>query len=378
MSLLRSERFAASLLLVAAAVGLIIANTPAGPAVIAFSHLHPAPAPFDLSVAHWVQDGLLAVFFFAVSVELQFEITQGELSSVRRAVQPAIAALGGVVVPVAIYLTVTAGRGVAEGWPVPTATDVAFALGVLAVFGRGLPASIRAFLLALAIIDDVVGIVLITLLYATDLRWGMLALALVGAVVFAVLSRFVDGRHPVLVGIAMGVFAVATWCGILLSGVHPTIAGVLLGLAMAQGPALRARHALEPWINGVILPVFAFVAALVVVPAAGSGMSWAFWGVLVALPVGKLVGITAAAWISQRTIGRHGEQFAVGDLLAVSALGGIGFTVSLLLASLAFTGRAPDGDAATLGVLAGSVVSLVAGAALVAWRARLARRKESP
>ncbi|HWT33098.1 MAG TPA: Na+/H+ antiporter NhaA [Microbacterium sp.] len=378
MSLLRSERFAASLLLAAAAAGLVIANSSAGPAVVAFSHLHPAPAPFDLSITHWVQDGLLAIFFFGVSVELQYEITRGELSSVRRAVQPAIAALGGVVVPVLLYLAVTAGRGVAEGWPVPTATDVAFALGVLAVFGRGLPPGIRAFLLALAIIDDIVGIVLITLLYATDLRWGMLGLAVAGMVVFAVLSRRVGGRHPVLVGVAMGVVAVATWCGVLLSGVHPTIAGVLLGLAMAQGPALRTRHALEPWINAVILPVFAFVAALVAIPAVGTGVSWAFWGVLVALPVGKLVGITAAAWISQRTIGRRGEQFAVGDLLAVSALGGIGFTVSLLLASLAFTGGAPDRDAATLGVLAGSLVSIIAGAVLVAWRARLARRKECP
>ncbi|HKT57399.1 MAG TPA: Na+/H+ antiporter NhaA [Microbacterium sp.] len=377
MSLLRSERFAASLLLVAAAAGLIVANSAAAPAVMGFAQGHVGPPPFDLSVAHWVQDGLLAIFFFGVSVELQFEITRGELSSVRRAVQPAIAALGGVAAPVVIYLAVTAGRGVTAGWPVPTATDVAFALGVLAVFGRGLPAGIRAFLLALAIIDDLVGIVLIALLYARDLHWGMLALAVAGVVVFAVLSRLDAGRARLVIGIVMGVVAVATWCGMLLSGVHPTIAGVLLGLAMAQGSAMRARHALEPWINGVVLPAFAFFAALVVVPAVGGGLSWAFWGVLIALPVGKLVGITSAAWISQRTIGRRGEQFAAGDLLAVSALGGIGFTVSLLLASLAFAQSAPDRDAATLGVLAGSVVSLIAGAVLVAWRARISRRKES-
>ncbi|KHK98487.1 sodium:proton antiporter [Microbacterium mangrovi] len=376
MMVLRSERFAAALLLVAAAVGLLVANTSAGPAVLSFSHTDVGPAPFHLSVAHWVQDGLLAIFFFAVSVELQFELTRGELSNVRRAVQPAIAALGGVVVPVVIYLAVTAGHDVAAGWPVPTATDVAFALGVLAVFGRGLPGGVRAFLLALAIIDDIVGIVLIAVLYASDLRWGMLALALVAVAVFAVLSRMLGGRGHVPIAVAMGVVAVAAWCFMYLSGVHPTIAGVLLGLAMAQGPALRTRHALEPWINALILPVFAFFAALVVIPAPGEGLSWAFWGVLVALPVGKLVGISGAAWISQRTIGRHGEQFAVPDLVAVAALGGIGFTVSLLLASLAFAGSAQDQDAATLGVLAGSVVALVLGAALVAWRAAVARRKE--
>jgi NhaA family Na+:H+ antiporter len=290
-------------------------------------------------------------------------------------VQPAIAALGGVVVPIAVYLAITAGQGVADGWPVPTATDVAFALGVLAVFGRGLPGGVRAFLLALAIIDDIVGIVIIAVLYASGMQWGMLVLALVAVVLFAILSRMLDRPARIPIAIAMGVLAIAAWCFMYLSGVHPTIAGVLLGLAMAQSPALRTRHALEPWINGAILPIFAFFAALVVIPAPGEGVSWAFWGVLVALPIGKLLGITVAAWVSQRTIGRHGEQFAVADLVAVATLGGIGFTVSLLLASLAFANSPRDQDAATLGVLAGSVVALVAGSALVAWRARVARRK---
>ncbi|MDL9980709.1 Na+/H+ antiporter NhaA [Microbacterium sp. ASV49] len=369
-SLLRSERFPAILLLAAAIAGLVVANTPVGTSVIAFAHQHLGFLPFDLSLTHWVQDGLLAIFFFGVSVELQFELTRGELRSIRRAVQPAIAAAGGVVVPVVLYLALSGGGAAASGWPIPTATDVAFALGVLAVFGRGLPSSVRVFLLALAILDDIVGIVLIAVLYATDLQFGMLALAFVAVVLFAILSR-VDTRHGVLLGIGLGVLALATWAFMLLSGVHPTIAGVLLGLAMSQDRALITRHAVEPWINGVVLPLFAFTAALVPFPSGSGGLPPVFWAVLVALPVGKLVGIAGAAWIAQRVLG--GERMPFGDLVAAGALGGIGFTVSLLLANLAFASDAGLRDAATLGVLAGSLVALVLSAALVFWRARTYR-----
>ena len=364
--LLRSERFPAILLLVAAIAGLVVANSPAGPAVVAFSHLHVGVPPIDLSLTHWVQDGLLAIFFFGVSVELQFELTRGELRSLRRAVQPAIAAAGGVLVPVAIYLAIVGGGPAASGWPVPTATDVAFALGVLAVFGRGLPSSVRVFLLALAILDDIVGIALIAVLYATDLRVGMLALAFLAVVLFAILSR-IDTRRRVLLGTGLVILALATWVLVLLSGVHPTIAGVLLGLAMAQNRALLTRHALEPWVNGLVLPLFAFSAALVPLPN-GAGLPPVFWAVLVALPVGKVVGIAGAGWIAQRVIGGH--RMPLGDLVAAGALGGIGFTVSLLLANLAFAGDPVLRDAAILGVLAGSLVALVLAAVFVSWRAR--------
>jgi NhaA family Na+:H+ antiporter len=364
-SLLRSERFPAILLLIAAVAGLVVANTAIGHDVIEFSHVHLGFGAVDLSLTHWVQDGLLVFFFFAVSVELQYELTRGELRSIRRAVQPAVAAAGGVVIPVGIYLAMTAGTTAASGWPVPTATDVAFALGVLAVFGRGLPSSVRVFLLALAILDDIVGIVLIAVLYATDLRIGMLALAFVAVVLFAVLSR-VETRQRALLTIGLILLAVATWVLVLLSGVHPTIAGVLLGLAMSQDRALRTRYALEPWINGLVLPLFAFSAALVPLPR-GAGLPPVFWAVLVALPVGKLVGIAAGGWIAQRVLGGHRMPF--GDLLAAGALGGIGFTVSLLLSNLAFATDDALRDGAILGVLAGSLLALLVAGALVSWRA---------
>ncbi|TDN92387.1 Na+/H+ antiporter NhaA [Microbacterium sp. BK668] len=378
MKLLRSARFPAILLLVAAAAGLLLANSPLGHDLIEFSHAHLAipGTAIDLSLTHWVSDGLLVFFFFAVSVELQYELTRGELRSARRALQPALAAAGGVVVPIAVYLVMTAGSGLQEGWPIPTATDIAFALGVLAVFGRGLPSSVRIFLLALAILDDIVGIIFIAVLFASGLDLGMLAAGLITTVLFGALSRVVFTRARGLVIAALIVLAVATWVFILLSGVHATIAGVLLGLAMAQQPALVTRHAMEPWINGVILPIFAFTAALVPIPAAASGLSPVFWAILVALPVGKLLGIAGAGWLGQRLFANSPDhpKLAFGDLIAAGALGGIGFTVSLLLANLAFAVQPAIRDQAILGVLAGSLASAVAASFLVAWRARHHRR----
>ncbi|MCD1275353.1 sodium:proton antiporter, partial [Klebsiella pneumoniae] len=179
--------------------------------------------PLDLSLAHWVSDGLLAIFFFGVAVELQYELTTGELSSVRKALQPAIAAAGGVIVPIAVFLLFAGGDpATRDGWPVPTATDIAFALGVLAVFGKGLPSPVRIFLLALAIIDDIVGIVFIAVLFAHDMDLGLLAIGIVLVVVFAVLSRLDAGSRGARVAIvaAMIVVAVAAWVFVLLSGVH--------------------------------------------------------------------------------------------------------------------------------------------------------------
>jgi Na+:H+ antiporter, NhaA family len=384
MGLLRSARFPAILLLIAATCGLVVANSPLGAAAIDLSHAHLAipGTPIDLSLSHWISDGLLAVFFFGVSVELQFELTNGQLRSPRRALLPAIAAAGGVLVPIALYLAVASTSpdgGAVQGWPIPTATDVAFALGVLAVFGRGLPSGIRVFLLALAILDDIVGIVLIAVLFAHGLDIGMLLAALLCVVAFAVVSRLpTRGGRAGAVGVAvvLVVLAIATWVFMLLSGVHATIAGVLLGLAMAQQPALRALHALEPWTNGLILPLFAFSAALVAIPAVDAGgLSPAFWGILLALPVGKLVGITVTAWAGQRLLVRdRSARIAFGDLMAAGALGGIGFTVSLLLAGLAFAGDAVVRDEAILGVLAGSAIALVLSGALVSWRAAHHRR----
>ncbi|MDF2441990.1 MAG: Na+:H+ antiporter, NhaA family, partial [Subtercola sp.] len=200
MSILRSERNSAALLLIAAAAALVLANTAAGPALLAAkaAHLGFPAIGLDLSLGHWISDGLLAIFFFIVAVELKHELVHGSLNSPAKAIVPAIAALGGVVVPAGVFLLVTVGSGGAEfsdGWPIPTATDIAFALGVLAIFGRALPTKVRVFLLALAVLDDLVAILIIAVFFTSTLNLPALGAAAVGVVVFAVLGRML-ARMP--------------------------------------------------------------------------------------------------------------------------------------------------------------------------------------
>lgn len=375
---LRGQQFPAVLLLVAAGLGLLLANLPTHDALAAVLDFHIAVpgTGLDLSVAHWVSDGLLAVFFLVVAIELRHELTHGELDTAQKAVQPAIAAAGGVLVPIAVYLLIAGSGDTATGWPIPTATDIAFALGVLAMFGRGLPPTVRVFLLALAILDDIIGIIFIAVLFAHDVQWLLLGLGIVGVAVFWLLSRLLHAKGHPLVAVAMIVVGVVTWGLVASSGIHATIAGVMLGLVMSPVPAGRTRHALEPTVNGAILPIFAFVAAFVVIPAVSpTELSPAFWAIVVALPVGKIVGIGLFGWIAMR-IRPKGAPPALpfADILAAGALGGIGFTVSLLLANLAFGAHDDIRDQAILGVLVGSLIALVLSGVIVSARARWYRR----
>jgi len=314
MSFLRSERIAAIVLLLAAIAGLIVANSPAGHAV-------EQVMAFELgwSIHAWIEDGLLAFFFLVVAIELRHEFANGELRTPTLAARPVIAAAGGVVVPIAIYLAFTAGTGEEAGWPIPTATDVAFALGVLAIAGRGLlPQRVRAFLLALAIIDDLVGILIIAFVFGAD-------------------------PHRI-----------------------PTLAAVALGLLLPTRQGHAVRRALEPFVNAVVLPLFAFAACLVAIPQVSGGLAPAFWGILVALPVGKLIGIAGATWIADRALTKQRRRRMTPlELMSLGALGGIGFTVSLLLASLAFAGRPELRAEAILAVLLGSIVSIVLAVVLL-------------
>ncbi|TPW75488.1 Na+/H+ antiporter NhaA [Schumannella soli] len=387
MSLLRSERVGAALLLVAALLGLVVANSPIGPSALGLQEAHLAiPAlGIDLSVGHWISDGLLAVFFLLAAIELKHELTTGELNSPSRALRPAVAAVGGVVVPIVIFLVVVGASGggveLLRGWPVPTATDIAFALGVLAVFGRGMPSRVRSFLLALAILDDIIAIVIIAVVFAHSPDLLMLGGALVAVVAFGLLSTLLRGDRVasrprrVLIGVVLVVLGLVAWVLVLRSGIHATIAGVALGLAMSSAPAGRLRHRLEPISNATVLPLFAFSAALVVIPAvAPSQLSPAFWGIALALPLGKIVGISLGAILSARFVPRASRTRPdLGDALAVGALGGIGFTVSLLMNQLAFAGDRTVADEGTLAVLVGSGVSIVLAAVLLRWRVRRRR-----
>lgn len=375
MALMRSERVAAILLVAAAIAGLLLANTAAAPVAFAVEAFRFGPGPIDLSVGHWVKDGLLAVFFFIAAIELRHELRHGELDSARKAVVPTVAAIGGVLVPALLYLLLARGPGLSQGWPIPTATDIAFALGVLAIVGRGLPPNFRALLLALAVIDDLIAILIIAAFFTTGLAPIPLLIAVPVVALFGWLSHRVARSRWVVAALAL--LGIAAWLLVYAAGIHPTIAGVALGLVMADGSAATTRQAIEPWSNAMILPLFALVAALVPIPSASVGdLSPAFWAVIVALPVGKLVGITAGALLAMALVGRRGAQrMPLGDILALAGLGGIGFTVSLLMNELAFARQQDVADEVTLAVLLASVAAAILGGALTAVRSRGYRRR---
>lgn len=375
----RSERYSAISLLAAAVLGIILANSVAGPGLIALSHQHitiPGTA-FDLSVEHWITDGLLALFFFIVAVELRHELTRGELNSFSRALAPTIAAVAGVAVPAAVYLAI-AGPEFARGWPIPVATDIAFALGLIALVGRGLPPNIRVFLLALAVIDDLIAIVLIAVLFAHGFDWVALVAA-IGSVALFMGVGCIRATRPstrALRALALGVLALSAWSATVSSGIHATIAGVALGLVLRPKLAEKAAHAIQPAVNAAVLPLFAFVSSLVILPSGGyEALGPVFFAIAIALPLGKIIGITAGGWVVGRVARRLGASAGVhgANLVTVSAVAGIGFTVSLLMNQLAFANDPALQDQGVLGVLAGSAVSIAIGGVLVAWRARLAR-----
>ena len=377
MPILRSERVAAILLAVAAAAGLAIANSPLGPAAIGFRDAHgdTGISLFDLSPGHWIADGLLALFFLVAAIELRHELTRGELDTPRKALAPAVAATGGVVVPALVYLAIVREPADAVGWPIPTATDIAFALGVLALLGRGLPRRVRAFLLALAVLDDLIAIGIIAAFFTRDLAPVPLLLAVPLVAAFGWLSA---RRRPGsrVRGLLLVLIGVTVWVLVLSSGVHATIAGVVLGLVYAPKPAGRTRHALEPWVNGAVLPLFALSASMVAIPQVKDGaLPPVFWGIVVALPVGKLIGITLGALLARLMMPAAERSVALRprEALVVATLGGVGFTISLLMAELAFRGDAELVASATLGVLCGSLVALVLGGVTTAIVARRSR-----
>ena len=386
-SIFRSDRYAALSLAGAAVLALVLANSVAGPGLLDLfgSHLGISALGIDLSVSHWVTDGLLVFFFFIIAVELRYELTSGELNSFPRALAPGIAAVGGVIIPAVLFLAV-AGPAFAVGWPIPTATDIAFALGLIAIVGRGLPTRIRAFLLALAVLDDLIAIIIIALFFTQGSNVAALIASVVCVLAFWALGRvkkFVFVRNSGLV-----LLALATWYFVLTSGVHATIAGVALGLVLRPSIARSAAHALQPFTNAIILPLFAFSAALIVIPNVPLGeLSPVFWGIAVALPVGKIIGVTLAGTAVWFFIHRRAVRKATAaglpkpeagvfgwDLVTVSAVAGIGFTVSLLMNELAFANSEHLSDEGVLGVLVGSVIAIIVGGALVMWRARYYRR----
>jgi NhaA family Na+:H+ antiporter len=388
------------LLVVATAIALVWANSPWQASYDTLWHTRLAVGlgrhELELDLRHWVNEGLMALFFLVVALEVKRELVLGELRDRRQAALPVAAAVGGMVVPALLYLAVNASDGGARGWGVPMATDIAFALGVLAVVARSIPSSVRLFLLTLAIVDDIGAIVVIALVYTSDLDvpWLGAAVAVFGV---ALAARGLGAVSTALF-VALGI---ALWISLHASGVHATLAGVAMGLLVPTRPGLTreivvsraeqlldvfspeaaretrriARHSvsqlewllheLHGWSSLVIVPLFALANAGVPLGAdavADAASSPVALGVLLGLVVGKLVGITGGAWLAIRLgVASPPDGATWRHLAGVAALGGIGFTVSLFITDLAFDDQQVV-DEARIGILAASVLATVTGA----------------
>lgn len=366
---LRIEQVGGVLLLAAAVLALLVANlswTSGAYEDLRDLTFGPDWLGARLDVEHWAADGLLAIFFFVAGLEVKRELVVGELSDLKGAALPVIAALGGMVVPALLYVAIT---GAADrGWAVPMATDIAFALGVLALVGSRAPASLRVFLLSLAVVDDLGAIAVIAVLFTDELAVLQLAGAVALCVLYALLQRRRITSPWLYVPLALGL-----WLLVHASGVHATVAGVALGLLTrvradhgeARSPAARLEHRVQPFSAGLVVPVFAFTAAGVAISAdtlADSVVDRTAIGIVVGLVVGKVIGVLGAAWLATRLgLARLPTGLAWSDVAGVAVLAGTGFTVSLLIARLAFTDP-QQADRAVLAVLVASVIASVLGA----------------
>ena len=374
---LRDETFGGFLLLAAAMLALLWANSPWADAYFALVNtvVGPSVLHLDLTIGTWVADAVLAVFFFAVGLELKHELVVGTLSDLREAAVPVAAAVGGMVVPALIYVAFNRGdNGVLAGWGIPMATDIAFALAVLAVVGRGLPLALRAFLLTSAVVDDLGAILVIALFYSDK----FVAAWLLGAIACFVLYAFAQRRRWTSPWFYIPLALIAWWM-LHNSGVHATIAGVTLGMLTrvrpddgeAQSPVDRLQHRVHPISAGLAVPLFAFTAAGVTIDtSAGNPLqSPVALGVMVALIVGKPIGIVGVAWLATRfTSASLSSDIKWLDVFGVGLVAGIGFTVSLLIAKL---GLAPeDLEVAKIAILLGSLLSAVLAAVVLTRRSR--------
>jgi Na+:H+ antiporter, NhaA family len=383
---LRAETTGGLLLLGAALVAVVWANTPWSEAYADLGDLTVGPGSLhlDLSLATWAADGLLAIFFFVAGLELKREFVAGDLRDVRRAALPVVAAVGGMLVPAAVFVVWNLGdSGALQGWAIPTATDIAFAVAILALISTHLPSGLRTFLLTLAVVDDLLAITVIAVFYTDHLDLQYLLLALLPIAAFAALVQLRISTPFLLVPLA-----VTAWALVHESGVHATVAGVILGFTVPvlrahrredRGLAEHLEHVVRPVSAGVAVPVFAFFAAGVsvggwtgLVDALGDPVTL---GVVTGLVVGKAVGTAGSAWLLARfTHARLDDELSWVDVVGVAMLAGVGFTVSLLIGELAFGAGSQRTEFAKVGVLIGSLVAACLAAVLLRLRNRVYRR----
>ena len=367
---IRLETSGGVVLMIAAIFAMIIANTPLSATydLILGTYIKVGIGNFEIAkpAILWINDGLMAIFFFLVGLEIKREVLAGELSSFDKAILPIMAAIGGMAVPGIIFAIVNWGTPEnLNGWAIPTATDIAFALGILALIGSRAPIALKIFLLAIAIIDDLGAIVIIAIFYTSELSINALSISMIGFAAAIALNRLgIQRTAPyLLVGIIMWVF-------VLKSGVHATLAGVLIAFtiplkAKNEDEALlyKMEHGLHPWVAFLILPVFAFANAGVNFTGIGIDdlLQPLTLGIAVGLFLGKQIGIFLATWIGVKSgIARLPENVSWKHVYGVACLTGVGFTMSLFIGSLAFT-TADVMNAVRLGVVLGSVLSGIIG-----------------
>ena len=371
--LLRQETAGGAIVLIAALIAVGWANSPFVDAYVALRHLTVGP----LDLEQWAADGALALFFFLAGLELKREMLVGSLRRPADAAVPIVAALAGVATPAFVYTAVNlVDDGRLRGWAIPAATDIAFALAVLAVVGAWLPTSLRAFLLTLAVVDDLVVIIVIAVFYTSTLHLVPLLLAAVLLAAYAWMQHLRVSSFLVYVPLAA-----ATWWCVLESGVHATVAGVAMGLLTrvlpdddeARSPAERLEHRLTPLSSGVAVPFFALLSAGVVLHVDGAFLTDpVVVGVVLGLVVGKPLGVLGGAWaVTRVTRAELDGELSWRDVAGVAVLAGVGFTVALLVSDLSF-GPA-EAEAAKTAVLAGSVVAGLLAAVVLGRRSRAHR-----
>lgn len=379
---LRDETVGGVLLLAAAAIAIAWANSPWGDAYAALTNyvVGPAALHLNLTLEEWAADGLLAVFFFVAGLELKHELTHGSLSQPARAAVPVAAAIGGMIVPALIYaaVNVTAADGAPKGWGIPMATDIAFALAVLAIVGRKLPVALRAFLLTLAVTDDLGAILVIAAFYSDHFSVVPIVIATVLLFVYWLAQRRGIRSPWLYVPLAIG-----TWLAVHASGIHATVAGVALGLltstAITKGESTsqadRMQKLIQPISAGLCVPLFAFMAAGVDLRGTDIAESLAApvsLGIILGLVVGKPLGVVGAAWVTARfTRARLSPKLVWRDVVAIGLLAGIGFTVSLLISELAFPAGEETLNSAKLAVLASSILAALLASLALLHRSRV-------
>lgn len=394
--MLRQESAGGVILLAATVLALILANSGASSWYFAVRDHHLGfrlgSLDLDLSIGHWAADGLLAVFFFIVGLELKKEFAVGELRDPGKSVVPVAAAAGGVALPALLFVVINLGTGgeALSGWAVPTATDIAFAVAVLAVVGRNLPTALRTFLLTLAVIDDLIAITIIAVFYSSDLDIGFLALAVVPLAAYAVVAYRGEKLFHLKPGAAWLLLlplGALTWAFFLGSGIHATIAGVVLGFCVPvrrtgrtpkdahAGLAEVLEHRIRPWSAGLCVPVFAFFSAGVAIGGfhgfVASVRSPVAVGIIVGLVLGKCLGITGTTWLVTRLRRANLDPtIAWPDVVGASLVAGIGFTVSLLIGELSFGEDSPLADTAKVAILSASVLAALLGGSFLAARSR--------